>query len=101
MVMFAEENGCPWNEKTCADAAEGGHLDVLKYLHENGCPWNEKTCESAAEYGHLDVLKYARENGCPWDGRTWYWAAESVRVWLKEKGCPQEFEDNDNDEHFW
>ena len=27
------------------EAADGGHLEVLKYAHENGCPWD-----------HLEVL---------------------------------------------
>ena len=51
------------------------HLDCLKYAHENGCPWNENTCAKAATNGHLDCLKYAHENGCPWDRNTCYGAA--------------------------
>ena len=47
---------------TCAHAAKGGHLDVLKYLHENGCPWDEWTCAGAAVGGHLELLKYLHEN---------------------------------------
>ena len=38
---------------------------VLQYLHENGCPWDETTCSEAASGGHLECLKYAHENGCP------------------------------------
>ena len=45
----------------------GGHLEVLKWARANGCPWDEGTCAYAAEGGHLEVLKWARENGCPWD----------------------------------
>jgi hypothetical protein len=41
---------------------EGGHLEILKWARENGCPWNELTCASAARGGHLTVLKWAREN---------------------------------------
>ena len=66
---------------------------MLKYLHENGCPWDEETCAAAADNGHLDVLKYLHENGCPWDGRTWQNAAESTREWLKDNGCPTDFEE--------
>ena len=33
---------------TCSYAAEGGHLEVLKWLRENGCPWNKYTCSYAA-----------------------------------------------------
>ena len=46
-----------------------GHLHVIVWARENGCPWDSKTCENAALNGHLDVLKWARENGCPWLGR--------------------------------
>ena len=38
---------------------------MLKWAHENGCPWNEVTCAWAVERGHLEMLKWARENGCP------------------------------------
>ena len=41
-------------------AAMGGHLHVIKYLHENGCPWDEETWRRAAHGGHLNVLKYER-----------------------------------------
>jgi hypothetical protein len=34
---------------TCASAAEGGHLDVLKWARENGCPWDEETCDERGE----------------------------------------------------
>ena len=40
----------------------GGHLEVLKWARENGCQWDEWTCATAAEGGHLEVLKWAREN---------------------------------------
>ena len=49
----------PWDPTCCCIAAWKGHLDVLKYLHENGCAWDdEKTCKQAADEGHLHVLKY-------------------------------------------
>ena len=66
VLKWLREEGCPWNDWTCAYAAEGGHLDVLKYARENGCLWDETTCEEAARGGHLDVLQWAHENGCQW-----------------------------------
>jgi hypothetical protein len=39
----------------------------LKWLRENGCPWNENTCINAAQIGNFKILKWARDNGCPWD----------------------------------
>ena len=53
-----------WNFDTCSDAAENGHLHVLKWARENGCEWDSSTCANAALNGHLHVLKWARENGC-------------------------------------
>ena len=36
MLQWAHENGCPWDEMTCAVAAKGGHLEVLQWEHANG-----------------------------------------------------------------
>ena len=30
LLAWARNNGCPWNERTCALAAEGGHLAALR-----------------------------------------------------------------------
>jgi hypothetical protein len=46
-----------------------GHLEVLKWAKENGCPWNENVCNNAAKNGHLEILKWAIENGCPYNNR--------------------------------
>ena len=51
--------------ETCAYAALGGHLEMVKFLHEKGCPWDSRATEYAADGGHLDVLKYLHEKGCP------------------------------------
>jgi len=53
-------------------AAEGGHLESLKWLREEGChsffsEWNTTVCEGAASGGHIDVLKWGRETGCEWN----------------------------------
>ncbi|CAN0532375.1 unnamed protein product, partial [Ectocarpus sp. 12 AP-2014] len=45
-------------------AAENGHLEVLVWARENGCPWNERTCVNASRGGHDDVLRWAIANGC-------------------------------------
>ena len=47
------------DKKVCAHAAQGGHLEVLKWAKAYGCPWNESTCVNAAKNGHLEVLKWA------------------------------------------
>jgi len=55
------------DEWTCAAAAQGGHLEVLKFLRENNCRWNKWVCLAAAKQGHLELLKWAWQNGAPWD----------------------------------
>jgi hypothetical protein len=65
-----------WYETTSYEAAEGGHLEVLKFLREDGCPWSKTICRYAASNGHLHVLKWLRENECPWDWSTCYGAAK-------------------------
>ena len=35
----------------CENAAKNGYLDCLMYAHENGCPWNE-TCKYGARNSH-------------------------------------------------
>ena len=63
-------------------------MDLLKCLHEIGCPWGQSTCRKAAEGGHLDVLKYARAYRCPMDRRFCQSIAEArghhkVAEWLE------------------
>jgi hypothetical protein len=38
-------------------AAMGGNLEELKALPADGCPWEEWTCTNAAEGGHLEMLQ--------------------------------------------
>jgi hypothetical protein len=84
------EQGCPWDRKTCAWAAEGGHLEILKWLHKQGCPWNEDACAFAARGDELDILIWLREQGCPWNGKMLSFAKEcnsrDVYKWLLN-GC--------------
>ena len=104
MVKYCVANECPINERACAEAAENGHLEVLKYLREEAkAPWDwntaslaalnghlhileylverkydkysELACERAAKSGHLDCLKYLRETAkAPWDDWSVYFA---------------------------
>ena len=37
-LAWARWMGCRWNYGTCADAAAGGHLEVLRWAREQGCP---------------------------------------------------------------
>ena len=50
----SQARGCAWDQETCAFAACGGHLEVLKWARENDCPWDEDTREIAAEMGYVE-----------------------------------------------
>ena len=52
-------------DEGCQFAAEGGHLEVLKWLRAEGCPWDEWACAWALRGGHLEVLEWLRAAGCP------------------------------------
>jgi hypothetical protein len=80
---------------TCAMAASGGQIDVLKWLLDVGCRMDENTCSAAAIGGHLDLLRYARARGCPWDSSTCLAAAVgnhlAVLRWVVAERCPWDF----------
>ena len=79
----------PWNELTCAMAARGGYLRMLKWMRENKCPWDSKTCFEAGKAGHLEVLKWIHGQKCEWDVFAGRLAAKyghlHVLEWLKQK----------------
>ena len=58
MWLRAEE--CPWDMWTCAYAADGGHLEVLKWLRDKGCPSKKAVCNAAAGGGPLEVMMWLR-----------------------------------------
>ena len=54
-----EVKQCEWDEKTIKVAAAIGNLEMLKYCFSNGCPCDEeKSCKQAAIGGHLDCLRF-------------------------------------------
>ena len=54
-----EVKQCEWDEKTIAAAALKGNLEILKYCFSNGCPCDEEeSCKQAADGGHLDCLRF-------------------------------------------
>src|SRR5687767_10642909 len=62
---------CEWSSQTCQYAAEGGHLNVLKWARRNDCPWDSNTANEAYLYYRktidILVLQWVLENGCPWE----------------------------------
>jgi hypothetical protein len=91
-VKVLKKHGvCLFNSKTCAAAAEGGHLDVLRWLVAEGCRMTESTCTAAARTGKLHVLQWARANRCKWSAATCNAAAAAGHLtllqWAHEHGC--------------
>ena len=62
MLKYCFSNGCPCDEeKSCARAAAGGHLDCLRFLFAKVEPSRETEEEAAYQAvcrGHMDILKY-------------------------------------------
>ena len=48
------------------EAARGGHLQVLQWLHQQDIAQSWRTCREAAAGGHLNVLQWAWGQGYPW-----------------------------------
>jgi len=47
-LKWAREQDCPFDQNTCRNAAEGGHLAVLRWLRELDCPWEPDVCSMVA-----------------------------------------------------
>lgn len=91
LLMWARENGCPWDYLTAQGAAEHGHLDLLKWAVLNGCP-KPKALRKTAENGHVDIIKWAHDQGIPLEGFVCDVFAGSGKLndlqWAIEKGYP-------------
>jgi hypothetical protein len=62
MCQHLRSTGCNWNVHACSKAAEGGHLDTLRWSRENECPWDARqVCINAARYGYTNILNYVLE----------------------------------------
>ena len=76
---------------SCAWAAAGGHLALLRWARAQDppCPWDKETCALAAGGGHLELLRWATASGCPHDVEGCKKSAReksmaSVEDWLSE-----------------
>lgn len=63
-LIWLRSRKCPWDEETCARAAQFQKFGGLKWARENGCPWDERVCNFAAHTRHLEMLQWALDNGC-------------------------------------
>jgi hypothetical protein len=102
LLQFLYDSGCTVDDFTMNIAAQQGDLKVVQWLHDKtNCPWNTATCARAAKGGHLHVLKFLRQNGCEWDGRTRILATRSNHYetieYVEENGCPLEYDTDDSE----
>jgi hypothetical protein len=80
-----EEKGCEWDEKTISTAALLGNLEMIKYCVVHQCPVDAEACAEAAECGSLECLRYLREEvKAPWDCATAWYAAQSGHLHILE-----------------
>ena len=62
----------PWDETVGVEAAEHGHKHILEYLFQSNYPYfTAETCTAAANGDHINCLRYLREVvKAPWDENT-------------------------------
>ena len=51
--------------RTLHNAAEGGHLEVLKWAREHHYPWDTRTRPYAQEEGNLELFQWAVKQSAP------------------------------------
>jgi hypothetical protein len=80
-----EEKKCEWDDRTICAAANHGNMEMVKYCVANECPIDLSACAHAADGGHLEVLKYLCEEAkAPWASGTASWAAANGHLHILE-----------------
>lgn len=70
ILKWLIDQGFPCGNSLCTYAALGGHVHILEWLWDQGYNFSETTCARAAEGGHFEVIKWLRDKNCPWDDLT-------------------------------
>jgi len=97
-----EEKKCKWNGGTIDAAAYKGNLEMVKYCVANKCPVYEFACANAAENGQLECLKYLREEAnAPWDWKTAAWAASNGHLHILEYLVERKYDKYDESACAW
>jgi hypothetical protein len=81
ILRYAHEHGAKWTAVAARHAAAGAHTECLAYLVAQGAPLDAGACAAAAARGHLPTLRWLREAaGCAWGFDTCARAAEAGHV---------------------
>lgn len=66
-AKYLRASGATWDPGCSTSivtlAAEGGHLDCLKYAVDNGCRVTHESCCLAAKAGHADCMEFVHRHG--------------------------------------
>lgn len=80
-LKFVHENGGIMNENVIKYTVRHGNLDCLQYVMQNGGQWTNKLCALSACSGDLNFVKYCREHGCPWAvTSSWDWSFVGLTI---------------------
>eukprot|EP00953_Heterococcus_sp_UTEX-ZZ885_P004279 2806-Heterococcus_DN1.PRE.1 len=62
LVWLRAQGWCVFDAKTCAGAAQGGHLAALKHLRSDGCEWDDEyiACDAATS-GSTKMMKWLQQ----------------------------------------
>jgi hypothetical protein len=71
---------CPWNARTTAAAAGGGHLEMLQWASNSGCPVNDTACWAAALGGHVAMLRWLHQQAPRYEWAGWGDAAVAAAL---------------------
>jgi hypothetical protein len=93
MLNWLRAEGCEFNHRTCAGAAQGRQLAALQHLRSEGANWDadEIGCE-AAMGGSIEVVEWLRqEQGIEFNSTSIMWAADGGQIamcqHLRSIGC--------------
>lgn len=69
LMWLHDEKGMPLKSTiVSAGVARLGDIKTMRWLRNHECPWNFNCYSEAANSGHLDMLKWLWDNGCPTEG---------------------------------
>ena len=68
----------------CNFLAEYGNLHLLIYAHENGAPFEDNICDKAYKNGHIDCVKYILSTGFIWNIEEYENSLKTIKNLIKE-----------------